>query len=408
MARVGPLAWLDFRADDLVKSREFLFSLSDEGVLDELGFLALFGAFADIFYPATTTVMSSARYLYFIAGIYRQLEREKTVRSSNVAAEARLRQDELRQALANVESVGVIGRDAKGDVKQLPSTIYWSSLRRLGFFTTDLSERAYHDRFDEIRRAKRGFEDDDEAAQSVAVPAFWDDLPQAVFLDRDGHPRADTSFTMTRAEARDLSNRFEAMFGRSLLVHQIRKGVSACDRPWDAHSPGEYLEHHLKLAKRVSLFARGVTLHYYRLVMDAREVAKLEPVSDTVTPAFELWWQEARSELKAWDPSELASTDAGTALRHGFGGDVAFMSAWLARLSAASRPSVLMGDTRARELVRNREIAVKKHKARLKSPVHLKQWLLPSLQETPFQLDYRHRIGMRFVAEILSGMEQRQ
>lgn len=407
MTRIGPVAWLDFRPDDLTRAQQFIDSMSEEGVLDELGFLSLFGAFADVFYPATTTVMSSARYLYFVAGIYRQLEREKGVRSSNVAKEVRARQDRLRASLVAVEKHGVIGKEKKEEVKQLPSTIYWSSLRRLGFFKADFSERAYQDTFDDIKRARRGFSDDDEAAQSVSSPVFWDQhLPVATFLDDEGNPRSRASFTLTRAEARDLSQRFEAKFEHSLLVHHVQQRIPSCDRPWDAHRPSDYLRHHLELARKVSLFARGVTLHYYLLLLEARDSAKLSPVEDTVTPAFQFWWEEARAHLKGWDASELRQTPAvAPVLRAGTHGDLSFMSGWLDRLAASATPKAFLGDSAARERVRGRERAVKPRKARLKSLVHLKQWQIPPIGETVYQLDYRHGIGMQFVAEILTGLE---
>src|SRR3954469_8752301 len=105
------VTWLDFRADDLSQARDFIRSLQEEGVIDELGFLALQGRFSDLLHPATTTLMRSARYFYFVAGFYRQLEREKGVRSSQVAFLARQRQDDLATVLAVQESVGVIGRE---------------------------------------------------------------------------------------------------------------------------------------------------------------------------------------------------------------------------------------------------------------------------------------------------------
>jgi len=74
--RHDAVTWLDFRADDLARARDFIRSLQEEGVIDELGFLALLGRFSDLLHPATTTLMRSARYFYFIAGIYRSLERE--------------------------------------------------------------------------------------------------------------------------------------------------------------------------------------------------------------------------------------------------------------------------------------------------------------------------------------------
>src|SRR5215475_1116309 len=102
------VTWLDFRADDLSQARDFIRSLQEEGVIDELGFLALQERFSDLLHPATTTPMRSARYFYFVAGIYRQLEREG-VRSTQVALLAQQRQNALATVLAVKEKVGVIG-----------------------------------------------------------------------------------------------------------------------------------------------------------------------------------------------------------------------------------------------------------------------------------------------------------
>src|SRR6185436_2890307 len=108
--RLDAVTWLDFRPDDLSQARDFIRSLQEEGVIDELGFLALLGRFSDLLHPATTTLMRSARYFYFVAGIYRLLEREGT-RSSQVSHLARQRQDELRNVLAAKETVGVISQE---------------------------------------------------------------------------------------------------------------------------------------------------------------------------------------------------------------------------------------------------------------------------------------------------------
>src|SRR5882672_8966573 len=104
------VTWLDFRTDDLSQARAFIRSLQEEGVIDELGFLALLGRFSDLLHPATTTLMRSARYFYFVAGIYKLLEREG-VRARHVARLAMQQQDELRDILAAKETAGVIGRE---------------------------------------------------------------------------------------------------------------------------------------------------------------------------------------------------------------------------------------------------------------------------------------------------------
>jgi hypothetical protein len=120
--KLGAVTWLDFRADDLSQARDFIRSLQEEGVIDELGFLALQGRFSDLLHPARTTLMRSARYLFFVAGIYRQLEWEGG-RSSQVALLAQQRQDALASVLTVKESVGVIGREAGMTLRQFPSLI---------------------------------------------------------------------------------------------------------------------------------------------------------------------------------------------------------------------------------------------------------------------------------------------
>ena len=100
--RHDAVTWLDFRADDLVRARDLIRSLQEEGVIDELGFLAPLARFSDLLHPATTTLMRSARYFYFIAGIYRSLER-KEVRGTQIPHPSRQRQDELREALSDTE-----------------------------------------------------------------------------------------------------------------------------------------------------------------------------------------------------------------------------------------------------------------------------------------------------------------
>jgi hypothetical protein len=67
----GGIAWLSSSSAEIARARDVLKALKPGGVLDELGFLVLFGAFADRLYPATNTVMTRARYLVFVPAIYK-------------------------------------------------------------------------------------------------------------------------------------------------------------------------------------------------------------------------------------------------------------------------------------------------------------------------------------------------
>ena len=402
------VSWLDFRADDLARARDFIKAFQEEGVLDELGFLALQTRFSDVFHPATSTLMRSSRYLYFVAGIYRQLEREG-VSANNVRAEARRRQDALREVLATTETVGVIGRDATLEVKQLPSAVYWSSLRSLGMFVGGTSEAAYQSSFDEFRRERRGYVDDDKVAQADVSVVNWDpDLPLPAFLSADGTVRPGTTFRLTKQEATDLARRYHQLFGASLLSLLLKRELADTPYPWMCPRPPETLKPYLEHGKMLSLLARGTTLQYYQLVIEEQDRLGIETPGDIVRPAFAQWWSEARHDLRGWRPEQLTTLPAVAAgLRHERYADVRFMSDWLRRMEASASAASLLDDVPARKHVRDRELAVKPLKARLKHPKHLKQWRAGKIGQTPYQLDYRHPVGSRFVSEILAGIARR-
>lgn len=400
------VTWLDFRADDLVRARDFIRSLQEEGVIDELGFLSLLGRFSDLLHPATTTLMRSARYFYFVSGIYRSLEREG-VRANHVHHLSRQRQDELRDALAETETIGVIGRDAGINLRQFPSTIYWSGLKKLGMFAANLSESAYQDQFDDIRRGRRGFLDDDKTPQGPDGARFWaEDLPPANFLDPEGRPRRDTTFQLTKKEAADLHHRFTSRFPDSLLSHMLRHRIIGISLPWDCPKLTDGLAAWVWHASNLSLLVRGATLQYYALLMEARERLGFEKDSGVVTEIFEQWWTAAVGPLKQWRPSELATVPTvASALRQGNRGDRWFIDGWLERCIQAATGEALLHDKQAQGLIRDRERQVKPAKARLKYEKHLRQWKPDRIGEGIHQFDYRHGIGSRFVSEILNGME---
>lgn len=407
--KLDAVTWLDFRADDLLQARDFIRSLQEEGVIDELGFLALQGRFSDLLHPATTTLMRSARYFYLVAGIYRHLERE-SVRSSQVALLAQQRQDALATVLATTESVGVIGREAGMTLRQFPSLIYWSALRKLGMLTTTLSERAYQEQFDDIRLQRRGYHDDDKTPQGPARLDFWDPrIPPARFIDAQGRVRPGTTFTFTNAEALDLHKRFTANFPHSLLSHMLSRRLVGIAWPWECPKASPELEVWLSHAKNMSLFVRGATLQYYALLIEALDRSGSRQSKDIVTPVFDRWWAVARRELKNWSTDAFVTVPTvASALRPGPRGDRWFIDGWLGHFIAASSAKAFLADEQARDLIRERERRVKPAKARLTHPKHLKQWKPDRVGESVYQFNYRHNIGSRFVSEILDGMEHGQ
>lgn len=405
--RHDAVTWLDFRAEDLARARDFIRSLQVEGVIDELGFLALLGRFSDLLHPATTTLMRSARYFYFIAGIYRSIEREG-IRASQVLHRTRQWQDNLRDVLSKKDTVGVIGREAGIRLRQFPSQIYWSGLKNLGMFTANLSETAYHEQFDAIRRRRRGYQDDDKTPQGPEGVRFWaDDLPPASFLDADGQIRPGTTFRLTKSEAADLHRRYLGRFPESLLSHMLRCRLVGIDWPWECPRLPTPLSVWVGHARYLSLLVRGATLHYYSLLMEERGKLGIEDDTNSVAQAFNKWWAAAQGPLREWRTSELVTVQRDLPLRRGFKGDLWFIDGWLERLVAAPTGEALLGDEKARKLIRDRELSVKPSKARLTYKKHLREWK-PKIGEGIYQFNYRHQIGSRFVSEMLDGMERGQ
>jgi hypothetical protein len=277
-------------------------------------------------------------------------------------------------------------------------------------FTAGMSEGAYWSTFDELRAQRRGYVDDDKTAQGTTTTAFWDsDLPSVRFLDSNGAVQTGTDFGLTRSESQDLSKRYRSRFPQSLLTHLVDLRLPNTDFPWSCPKTSEYLAVHLKHARALSLFARGATLQYYQLVLEAREKAGMSGTADLVAPAFKTWWTEATPVLRRWSPDALTTLeDVAPALRPGPNGDLSFIVRWMARLSTASTATALLGDSQARELVYRRELSIKPAKARLKHRKHLEQWRVTKVTQDIHQFDYRHGIGSRFVSEILKGDERQR
>ena len=163
------VCWLDLSPEDMRRAGEFLEVMQGHGTKDELGFLAMQRAFANRFYPATTTQLSLARYFYFLPAIYESLERQH-VSSAQSRRFIRDRQEELRRALK--ENDGIRYRER---AVTLPSDVYWSALGALGFpRSPGWSEAGYLGALDAAYRGNRPWHDDDKVTRTGRTLGFWD------------------------------------------------------------------------------------------------------------------------------------------------------------------------------------------------------------------------------------------
>src|SRR6266481_1394459 len=223
------VGWLDLGADDQRRAREYLSQFNADNTLDELGFGILRDAFADVFFPATNTIMTRTRYLVFVPALCLVVEQEKLV---GTAAARRLTDLEngLRESLRTEESLGVIGERAKESLSRYPSSIYWSSLRRLGIFVPNWGLAYYQAHLAEFH-ASMNSERDDDGLSHLNNPGRrnWDKELCDTLADGhsimigEGNMPASLNFALTRHEASYLRAKFKTLALRegrpSILSH---------------------------------------------------------------------------------------------------------------------------------------------------------------------------------------------
>jgi hypothetical protein len=149
---------------------------------DELGIGLVRDAFADLFFPGASTILTRARYFLFIPWLYLDLERLR-VKSADVERRGRNEEVRLINTLFDNGAVdGLIGIQARRSLKRLPSTIYWQGLSAWGIRRYDGSQTSYHRSLDgfyaaqaeakQMRRDNRAGED--AAEIQLRQLANWD------------------------------------------------------------------------------------------------------------------------------------------------------------------------------------------------------------------------------------------
>lgn len=207
--------WIDFTEQDRQQMLNVIQLFREPGTRDELGIGTIRDAFADHFFPGTSTIQTRVRYMLFIPWIYRLIEDRRTP-SDKVTAAARTEEIRLIDALiASGKPDGVIGREARKKLQRLPSSVYWAGLGSWGIRRFPGSQDQYHRHLDfYYTRNRRIVLGDDKEPLTGRERETWDPgLPPAPA----NFPRT-ASFVLTRAEARYLRERVITRHERSHSV----------------------------------------------------------------------------------------------------------------------------------------------------------------------------------------------
>jgi len=409
--------WLDLSEEEQKHAKDYLANFRTEDTVDELGFGIMRDALADLFFPATSTIMTRTRYLIFVPSLYSIIEDE---RLSGPRALNRLTQleNELREQLDRPELDGVIGRIAKEELARFPSNIYWNTLKQLGIFSRRAwSQTYYHDHLQQLYDNLKPVSDDDGLPHLPADQlAHWDTkLPRLSSSELLYNPQL--NFDLTFDEADYLRTKFAALSMKactSLADYLIGKRyTSYFDYPWCAPHPdsmSRYIDH----AERLSMAAKGATLLYYQMVLEKRGTAGMRTPQWNFETAFSLWWERVYELLRDWDTADFIA--AMTSLKAVRPGDRDFFDKWLAAVRSATSATAMFTNLEARQCIFTRERSKRPRKARLMGGDHLRNWNPPdpstpaftAAKHIPYWLTYRSGIGRTFITEISKGLGRKR
>jgi hypothetical protein len=369
--------------------------------IDELGIGSIRDTIADHLSPGTSTVQTRARYFFFIPWMYQALERRR-ITGASVAKQARAFEVKLSQVLAqSADAQGVIGKQAGASLKRLPSAVYWSGLKRLGFRLFDGSQERYHRifeaAFDDVAR------DDASDVQQVDhhLTGSWNphipkppvDFPDGACLD------------LTRAEAEFFAEHL-AFHARESLLHFLVDGRDAgvdVAFPWE-HAKAEHMPSPLSTwvrdARCYSLFMHGSALLYNLMLAELRGN---EEWLNGYRYQFAEWAASVdgdRAKIVAWDRSAFWSRLHAENPRLPRPAR-AFSEQWIEAVLGSPSVARLESSSTARQLIDDRERRIKGHRARLHSPAHLELWGGSAGSQ---RINYRWAITSAVAADIIAGL----
>ena len=140
-----PLGWIDFSKDERNKVLNVIHLLDEPGAVDELGIGAVRDAFADLFFPGTSTVQTRAKYFLIVPYVLMEAGRGKYGSDLNTILR-RIDSEErrCRDILIEKSNDGIIGSLVpRSWVLRTPSNIYWNGIKQMGIFKEDLSVKEY-------------------------------------------------------------------------------------------------------------------------------------------------------------------------------------------------------------------------------------------------------------------------
>jgi hypothetical protein len=387
---MSSLTWLDFSDAERKRAMQVVELLARPETRDELGLGAIRDAFANALFPGMSTVQRRARYFLFIPWIFRETERNWAGRADALERSRRRELQLIDPLIQSGETDGVIGSSARGNLKQLPSMIYWQGLARWGIRRVE----GTREQWGRMVTRSRGTTLDDDGQTVTTSPSWWHtSLPDPPEDWPEG-----ASMALLPEEAEYLRERIRERCAGTMLatLAERREAWTPVGFPWELE-PSELTAAQQTLlahAQRFSERMHGAALLYNHELAKRREDGEAEA--------------NYRQDLENWAGKE-AGVDASRAPLDDLWpllGDLGsrhsaqtqrFVTDWTALIADPER---VLNDPKAIDRVQAREFEVKRRLARLSFPAAEETWRGAA---GAGQLDYRWSSTQRQLLDIVTA-----
>jgi len=370
----------------------------DEGTVDELGIGSIRDTLADALFPGTSVLLTRARYLLMIPWLLQQATKATAQSSDGVVRLRALEGRLIYSLLKGGEADGVIGRQAKERLKRMPSGAYWAALGYYGLRSPNLSIEGLlrADISSRLAHLHAASPDDPGAERDLRSTSLHPDLPPAP----EGLLQS-TTLQLTALEAEFLRDRIEQSTQGTLFAWLLAGGVPAsAGYIWEHDARNEFpadAAEYVDAGRRFHTLVHGAALGYNSLLAREREDSDLEAEYDALLDEWADELAEAEPLSDGWTPARLWSLMAarGNPVRPQ---TQSFIDSWVAAVGehgadAATHPAV-------RKLIRQREIDLKRGRARLVNRDALNAWTGAA---GLVRLDYRWFVARRLMNDILAA-----
>lgn len=245
------LGWIDFSKEDKSNALNIINSLKDKGVLDELGFGILRQAFANFFFPGTSTIQTRAKYFLIIPYELQDFIRIGHPPKSDAAgfikraqelidwSERTVGHSLIKHCNTDPLSSGIIGARSiagKSWVERPPISIYWNGLRTYQFFRNDSSNFTYYDFLTSIynlernKAAAKSSENEDKDDKNDSDAGNYSKKSPLIKIDtyKKGWDK-EVDIELTKGEAQFLKKKIISSVPESVMALLLKQDINLDD-----------------------------------------------------------------------------------------------------------------------------------------------------------------------------------